>query len=173
MLTIFLLLWAVNLPAIKIFPVIVNGYLEISINMELSNNSLVLQRIEAGLPTSIKYQIEVFESRPFWWDKKIASAEVTIHILAKALSEEYLVNTHLNSEIINSKMVKGKDNLLKVLSVLENIRILKIPNTKINSLLLKVRAVVGQKVRLGIFKTDLSTGWVKQNIYIHEEKSSL
>ncbi|HSM14820.1 MAG TPA: DUF4390 domain-containing protein [Thermoanaerobaculia bacterium] len=124
----------------------------------------IRERIDSGLPTGIVYEIELLRDRKRWWDESLDSTRLEVVAMYNAVTHEYLVNTKLKGRLIDSRTVREREALERLMT-----RFIAVPVFVIRDAapreryLIKVRAELGAGDLLGIVPIERATEWTESN----------
>jgi len=117
------------------------------------------EKIQSGLPTGFTYDIEARRLRRRWLDKDVAATRVQVVAMYNALTREYLVNFKRDGELYASRVVTSRDELERALTHFEQLPSVELEEHPPGRLLLRVRAELRIRTRLGLIPDRVHTDW--------------
>jgi len=120
----------------------------------------VVRRVESGLATGYTFQLQLMRDRLRWADKRIESSRLQVVALYNAISREYLINLKHDGDLIDSRVVRDRDELRRAMT-----EIIRLPAFSVAGLsgnkraLVRVRAELGTRQLLFIIPITQTTGW--------------
>lgn len=123
----------------------------------------LLERIQAGLPTGIRYSFRLFRDHVRWFDDSLDGVELETVAMYNAVTGEYLVNTKLEGSLLDSRLVQDTNELVDALTHLDGIHVFTLDEDVPHDwrLLLKARAEVGTRTVLAFIPQRIATPWAK------------
>lgn len=138
---------------------------DVLVGLELADgvSAELLDRIQAGLPTGIRYSLRLYRDHIRWFDDSLDSAEVETVAMYNAVTGEYLVNTKLEGRLLDSQLVEDTDELIDALTRLEGIHAFTLDEEIPHDwrLLLKARAEVGTRTVWAFIPQRIASPWAK------------
>ncbi len=120
------------------------------------------RRIESGLPTGYTFQVQLMRDRLRWADKKLTSRNLQIDAMVNALTGEYLINTKLDGELVESQVVENREDLELALTRVESFPAFTLEGlTGDRRCLVRVRAELGTKTMFFFIPTLRTTSWLE------------
>lgn len=123
---------------------------KVSVRFDLANafrNGELVESLESGLPTSFRYEVEIFRDRPNWLDQGIARSRIEVICTFNSVTREYLLNYRRDKHLVRSETFTDLDALKRRMTHVEEPDLFDIGTRKPYKL--KVRA-----------KADLMRGWL-------------
>lgn len=120
------------------------------------------ERIEAGLATTVLYEMQLIRDRPWWFDRKVDVSRLEVTAKYDALTMEYRVNFKLNDKLIDSRIFQDLDPLERAMT-----RVLDLPAFEFRleadsrEITLRVRADLGSRTWLSLVPTRITTAWAE------------
>jgi hypothetical protein len=138
------------------------GQLSLSFHLAGAFEARLFERLESGLPTEIRYRITLQKDRKRWFDSEVASTELVVVAMYDALRREYLVNTKLAGELIESRMVHDLARLEDAMTRIDRLPVFATtPDPASRRLLVRVRAELGTRHLLGLIPSLVATDWAE------------
>lgn len=122
------------------------------------------ERIQSGLPTSLRYDARLEHRRKWWFNNTVDSGRLEIVAMYRAITREYLVNFRQDGRLIDSRVVKSPQELRDTMTIVHRGALLEIPDRPQERLVVRVRAALGSKTVLGIFPTTDHTPWAEWDL---------
>ncbi|MCZ6507646.1 MAG: DUF4390 domain-containing protein [Acidobacteria bacterium] len=137
-----------------------NHQVVLSFELREAFSEKTLERIQTGLPTGFLYQFRLDRDRKRWFDASLATCDLQVVAMYNAVTGEYLVNYKLDGELIESRVVREKEDLELALTRFEGIAIFSLDDVASDDrLLVRVRADLGSKTGFLRLPTRITTGW--------------
>ena len=133
----------------------------VSFRLDRALDERTWEKIESGLPTGFTYDIEVQRVRRRWFDKQIGSTRLQVVAMYNALTREYLVNFKRDGELYASRVVTSPADLEQAMTTFEMLPSVEIQDELPGRLVLRVRAELRSKTRLGLIPDRVHTAWVE------------
>ncbi len=121
----------------------------------------VREKIESGLPTGFTYDIQVRRIRRLWFDEAVAATRLQVVAMYNALTREYHVNFKRDGELYASRVVTSREDLERALTTFEEAPAVELAEKPPGRLVLRVRAEVGTRTRLGLIPDRVHTAWAQ------------
>ena len=133
----------------------------VSFRLDRALDERTWERIESGLPTGFTYDIEVQRLRRRWFDKRVGATRLQVVAMYNALTREYLVNFKRDGELYASRVVTSTADLERAMTVFEKLPSIEIEGDQSGRLVLRVRAELRSRTRLGLIPDRVHTAWVQ------------
>jgi hypothetical protein len=118
--------------------------------------------IESGLPTGFTYQMQLMRDRLRWADKKLISRSLQVDAMYNAIAREYLINTKLDGELVESRVVKDRQELAAAMTRIESFDAFSVAGlTGDRRCLVRVRAELGTRTLFFFIPTIRTTPWLE------------
>ena len=141
-----------------------NNQVVLSFELREAFSEKTLERIQTGLPTGFLYQFRLDRDRKRWFDASLETCDLQVVAMYNAVTGEYLVNYKLDGELIESRVVREKEDLELALTRFEGVAIFSLDDVASHDrLLVRVRADLGSKTLLGFIPTRVTTEWVRSH----------
>lgn len=120
-------------------------------------------RIDSGLPAGLIYDFRLYRDFQRWLDDEIGAAEVAVTAMYNAVTQEYLVNTKVDGELVDSRLVRGEVELERAMTRFDSMPLFELaPDLDTDRrLLLRGRVEYGSGRALGFIPTLRHTEWVR------------
>jgi hypothetical protein len=151
---------------------VVSGSIQISFELRGAYSKETFERIHTGLPTGFEYQFRLDRDRKRWFDASLATATLQVVAMYNAVTDEYLVNSKLDGDLIESKIVRDPAALEMALTRFEGIEIF--PSGAISTddrVLVRVRADLGAKSGFLFLPTRETTGWERSRKFRRSDEA--
>lgn len=148
-------------PRIAAVDVAVDGNLaRVGFRLENAVTPRFVERLESGLPTGFDYRLELLRDRKRWFDRGVERSTLQVFAMYDAATRGYLVNYKLDGKLIESRLVRGLDDLERAMTVIEALPAFELEGLPRSSrLLVRVQADVGARTLFGILPGRLVTDW--------------
>ena len=133
----------------------------VSFRLDRALDERTWEKIESGLPTGFTYDIEVQRLRRRWFDKRIGATRLQVVAMYNALTREYLVNFKRDGELYASRVVTSAADLERALTVFEKLPSVEFEDDQAGRFVLRVRAELRSRTRLGLIPDRVHTAWVE------------
>jgi hypothetical protein len=133
----------------------------LSFQLEGAFDQRMEERIQSGLPTTLRYDARLEHRRKWWLNNTVDSGKLEIVAMYKAITREYLVNFRQDGRLVESQVVKSAQELRDTMTIVHRRALLEIPDLQAGRLVVKVRAELGSKNLLGILPTTDHTSWAE------------
>ena len=121
----------------------------------------LLARVQSGLPTELRYRIELLRDRKRWFDAALDEETLTVVAMYDALRREYLVNAKLDGKLLESRTVHELAKLEEAMTRIESLAAFTLPQKAENPrLLVRVRAEMGTRQILGFIPSKIGRAHV-------------
>lgn len=151
-------------PRIERFQVALEGR-DVLVGMEVLGgvSAELLDRIQAGLPSGIRYRFRLYRDHQRWFDDALESADLETVAMYNAVTGEYLVNIKLGGKLLDSRVVQDPKELVEALTRLDAVHIFTLDEgiPRDWRLLLRVRAEVGTRTVLAFIPQRIATPWTR------------
>ncbi|MCY3971059.1 MAG: DUF4390 domain-containing protein [Acidobacteria bacterium] len=133
----------------------------VSFRLDRALDERTWEKIESGLPTGFTYDIEVQRLRRRWFDQRVGATRLQVVAMYNALTREYQVNFRRDGELYASRVVTSAADLERALTVFEELPSIEIEDDRAGRFVLRVRAELRSRTRLGLIPDRVHTAWVK------------
>lgn len=140
----------------------------VSFRLDRALDERTWEKIESGLPTGFTYDIQVRRIRRRWFDKAVVATRLQVVAMYNALTREYLVNFKRDGELYASRVVTSPEDLERALTTFEETPSVQLGDESAEPgderpgrLVLRVRAEVGTRTRLGLIPDRVHTAWAQ------------
>jgi hypothetical protein len=117
------------------------------------------ERLDSGLPTSVVYEIELLRRRT-WFDKTLARGRLRMIAMWNALTREYLLNVKLDGELIESRVLRDRQELWQAMTRVERLELFDLrERPRDERLQLRVRAELGTTTTFLFIPRVVHTDW--------------
>ncbi len=138
---------------------------EVSVSLALAEafDRELQERIEAGLPTGFVYRFRLYRDHQRWFDAVLAAATLEVVTMYNAVTDEYLVNTKLDGELVGSRLLRDPEELARAMTRIENVPLFTLdpgipPDWR---LLVRARAQLDEPGRFLFMPTRAETPWAR------------
>lgn len=138
--------------------VLVSFYLRDGIDAKM------LERVESGLSTKIVYEFSLARDRKRWYDQGLERNTLEVVAMHDAMARESTVHFRLDGKLIESRRVRGREELIAALTKIHAIPVFTLKNYPARlRLLVLSRALLGHRSILGFIPSERRTGWTESN----------
>ena len=133
----------------------------VSFRLDRALDERTWEKIESGLPTGFTYDIQVRRVRRRWFDKAVVATRLHVVATYNALTREYLVNFRRDGELYASRVVTSREDLEQALTTFEGLPSGQLVDKSSGRLVLRVRAELRTRTRLGLIPDRVHTDWAQ------------
>ncbi len=144
----------------------------VSFRLDCALDARTWEKIESGLPTGFTYEIEVRRLRQHWFDRRIGVTRLQVVAMYNALTREYLVNFKRDGELYASRVVTSAADLERALTVFDRLPSIEIDDGQAGRFVLRVRAELRSRTRLGLIPDRVHTAWVETAPFLPLEETA-
>jgi hypothetical protein len=121
------------------------------------------ERIQAGLPTGFVYRFRLYRDHQRWFDADLGAATLEVVTMYNAVTDEYLVNTKRDGELIGSRLIQDPGQLAQAMTHFEGISLFSLaPEVPSDwRLLIRARAQLDERGRFLFMPTSVETPWAR------------
>jgi Domain of unknown function (DUF4390) len=148
-------------PSIENLSALVEGD-KVSVRFSLVNglaNGEMVEALEAGLPTSFTYVVEIFRDRPNWFDDSVARARIEVICTFNSVTREYLLNYRRDRKLVRSETFTDFATLITRMTNIEERDLFEIGNRQYFKLKVRVKADLMRGWLLYVVPWEISTRW--------------
>jgi hypothetical protein len=148
-------------PTIQNLSAIVEGE-KVSVRFALINglaNGEMVEALEAGLPTSFTYIVEIFRDRPNWFDDSVGRARIEVICTFNSVTREYLLNYRRDRKLVRSETFTDFATLIARMTHIEERDLFEIGNRQYFKLKVRVKADLMRGWLLYVVPWEISTRW--------------
>lgn len=119
------------------------------------------ERIQAGLPTGFVYRFRLYRDHQRWFDADLGSATLEVVTMYNAVTDEYLVNTKQDGELVASQLLHDRAELGRAMTRFEGVHLFTLdPDIPTDwRLLIRARATLDERGRFLFVPTTVDTAW--------------
>lgn len=144
----------------------------VSFRLDCALDARTWEKIESGLPTGFTYDIEVRRLRRRWFDRRVGLTRLQVVAMYNALTREYLVNFKRDGELYASRVVTSAADLERAMTVFDKLPSIEIDEDAAGRLVLRVRAELRSRTRLGLIPDRVHTAWVQTAPFLLFQRAS-
>ncbi len=115
--------------------------------------------LQSGLPTSIRYHIEIFRDRPNWFDIDIARSRIEVICTFNSVTREYLLNYRRDKKLVRSEVFSELDALIARMTRIDEPDLFEIGQRTPFKLKVRVKADLTRGWLLYVVPWEISTRW--------------
>lgn len=125
------------------------------------------ERIEAGLTTTITYELQITRDRRWWLDRTVDSSRLEVTAKYDALTMEFRVNFLFDGKLMDSRIFQELEGVERAMT-----RIVELPafsledNRSGREVTLRVRADLGSRTWFSLVPTRITTDWAESRRFI-------
>lgn len=131
-------------------------------------NGELVEALESGLPTSFTYSIEIFRSRPNWFDKGIAKARVEVICTYNSLTREYLLNYRRDRRLVRTETFTDLPSLVRSMTNIDEVNLFDIGTLRPYKLKVAVKADLMRGWLMYVIPWEVSTRWIETRVRVAE-----
>ena len=124
------------------------------------------ERIEAGLATSIVYELQLVRERRWWFDRKVKSSRLEVTAKYDALTMEYRVNFMLDGKLTDSRIFQELEGLKRAMTRILDLPAFSLDRGRQQEITLRVRADLGSRTWLSLVPTRITTDWAESRRFV-------
>lgn len=122
----------------------------------------LFERIQAGLADGFRYDFALSRDHKTWFDNRIDSTSLEVVAKFNAVTQEYLVHFRQDGKLIESRVVRERDELERVMTRFSRLPLFSVEDVNPDRrLTVKARADLGSKTVLLLIPKTVSTDWVQ------------
>lgn len=122
----------------------------------------LFERIQAGLADGFRYDFALSRDHKTWFDNRIDATSLEVIAKYNAVTQEYLVNFRQDGKLIESRVVRERDELERIMTRFSRVPLFSVEDVKTDRrLVVKARADLGSKTVLLLIPKTVSTDWVQ------------
>ncbi len=122
-------------------------------------NGDMVAALQSGAPTSFTYEIEIFRTRPYWFDETIARSRVEVICTLNSVTREYLLNYRRDRKLVRSETFSDLATLRRRMTVIDERDLFDIGNRRPYKLKVRVRADLFRSWRFYVVPWEVTTRW--------------
>lgn len=136
---------------------------EVKVSFELEGgfDEALMERIEAGLSSGFSYRFRLYRDHQRWFDSTLDAASLDVVAVYNAVTDEYLVNTKRDGELIGSQVLHDPEELASAMTRFAGIHLFTVdPSIPADwRLLIRARAQLDDRGRFLFVPTSVATPW--------------
>ncbi len=130
----------------------------------------VKKRLEAGLPTTVAWELRLFVSRDKWFDGLRDERQYGVTATYRPVSGDTTVERRLDGRLLETTVLPGREEAEKALSTLPGLPSFTMgPHLAGKPLVVRVRCLYGTNVSLGFVPTRAMTDWRRSPVFFWKE----
>lgn len=149
-----------NGPTVAVHFTLVNGFADADI----------VKALQSGLPTSFEYVIEIYRSRPNWFDQGISRSRLQAIATFNSLTREYVLNYRRDRRLVRTETFSDLESLERRMSTVDEPALFDIGSRRPYKLHVRVRAEFGRTFLLYVIPATSSTSWADVRVATAEPK---
>lgn len=122
-------------------------------------NPEMVEALQSGLPTSFTYNIEIYRSRPYWFNEDVARSHIEVICTFNSVTREYLLNYRRDRKLVRSETFSELAPLVKRMTVIDEPALFEIGNRKPYKLRVRVKADLMRGWVMYVIPWEISTHW--------------
>jgi len=119
----------------------------------------IVQGLQSGVPTNFTYIIEIYRSRPNWFDEGIGRSRIEIIATFNSVTREYLMNYRRDRKLVRSETFTDVQALEKRMTTIDEPDLFDVGNRRPYKLRLRAKADLLRGWALYFIPWTFSTRW--------------
>lgn len=144
---------------------------KVSVHFSLVNafdNDQMVEALQSGLPTSLRYEIEIFRDRPNWLDEGVGRSRIEIIATFNSVTREYLLNYRRDRKLVRSETFTDLPLLLAAMTSVQEPALFDIGRRKPYKLKVRAKADLMRGWLLYVVPWEVSTRWRETRVRMTE-----
>jgi hypothetical protein len=138
-----------------------DGMLIVSFELTEVFDEPTVERLESGLPLEFRYVVRLEHPRRMWFDRGLGRTTLDIIATYNAVTGEYLVNRKQDDKLIDSRAVTSTEDLQRAMTMVSSLSAFEIAKPPGERTFVRVRAELGRRNLLLLFRRTITTGWAR------------
>ena len=130
----------------------------------------MIQALQSGLPTSFKYEIEIYRDRPNWFDESFGRTRIEVICTLNSVTREYLLNYRRDRKLVRSETFSDLPTLQGRMTTIDERDLYDIGNRRPYKFRVRVRADLMRSWRLYLIPWEVTTRWREARVQCPECK---
>jgi hypothetical protein len=130
----------------------------------------LVKALQSGLPTGFEYVIEIYRSRPNWFDQGVALSRIEVSATFNSITREYLLNYRRDRKLARSETVTDLASLERRMSTVDEPALFDIGGRRPSKLHVRARADFGRTFMFYVIPASNSTNWRDVRLTAPESK---
>ena len=122
-------------------------------------NGEMVEALQSGLPTSFTYEVEIYRTRPNWFDEDVGNARIEVICTFNSLTREYLLNYRRDRHLVRSETHTDLAALMRRMSVIEEPDLFDIKGRKPYKMKVRVKADLMRGWLMYVIPWEVTTHW--------------
>lgn len=147
---------------VDLLPVIKQGRVLVSFEVEDAFDDDIERAIESGLPVTFRYKIELKRVRRFWMNAKVSVRIVETTVSYDNLTERYSLTRSIDGEVDASEITMDTNAMRRFMTYFEFLSLFDTDTMKPDDeYYLRVNGVMRERNRFFFIPWDRKAGWTK------------
>lgn len=132
-------------------------------------DSQILEEIEAGIETTLRYRLQVFRRRDGWPDDAVSRHLVECSVRRDALSRQYTLTRRIDDELAEKRVTTDAAEMRAFLTTLPAVMVARVPDLPAGApIYLRARCELGLVWRFYLIPWRVNTDWVRIDLVAPE-----
>ncbi len=118
-----------------------------------------IQGLQSGVPTSFTYIVEIYRSRPNWFDEGIGRSRIEVIATLNSVTREYLMNYRRDRRLVRSETFTDLATLQQKMTTIDEPDLFDIGNRKPHKMRVRAKADLMRGWLLYFIPWEMSTRW--------------
>lgn len=119
----------------------------------------MVEALQSGLPTSFRYEIEIYRDRPHWFNEDVGRSHVEVICTFNSVTREYLLNYRRDRRLVRSDTFTDLAALMRAMTNVEEPSLFDIGGRKPYKLKVRVKADLSRGWLMYVIPWEISTRW--------------
>lgn len=124
--------------------------------------------LQSGAPTSFTYEIEIFRTRPYWFDETVGRSRVEVICTLNSVTREYLLNYRRDRKLVRSETFSDLATLRERMTTIEERDLFDIGQRRPYKLKVRARADLFRSWRFYVVPWEVTTRWRETRVQCPE-----
>lgn len=129
-----------------------------------------VQALQSGIPTALKYVVEIYRDRPNWFDEGIGRSHIEVIATFNSVTREYLLNYRRDRRLVRSETFTDLPTLEKRMTTIDEPDLFDIGKRRPYKLRIRAKADFMRDYLLYFIPREMSTRWRDVRVVAPEEK---
>jgi hypothetical protein len=142
---------------------------KVSVRFQLANafrDGEMVEALQSGVPTSFRYEVEIFRDRPNWFDDGLARARIEVIATFNSVTREYLLNYRRDKKLVRSETFTDLSALQQRMTVVDEPDLFDIGRRKPYKLKVRARADLMHGFVFYVVPWEVSTRWREARVKV-------
>ncbi len=130
----------------------------------------MIAALQSGAPTSLRYEVEIFRNRPYWFDESIGRARIEVISTLNSVTREYLLNYRRDRKLVRSETFSDLATLQQRMTAIDEGDLFDIGRRRPYKLKVRARADLLRSWRFYVVPWEITTRWRETRVQCPECK---